>query len=779
MMHACTLGEAMSVLGFTWPPIEFLDSLTERWNADEEEALEEREALHDMDYLQASLGIGLTPQERVIQERAAKVAAQEAAENAEREQADALAQHAATRCEPASSQEGEVDSPSPAHKRHKPATTSPAKQNIPRSPEALREAVVDEAAVGQMMDLDADVTLLPHVGVQERAAEVEVSKAVIAQAAAENGDIAAARVKAEEVARHKQLTAQVNIGTEGGGDEINLEEPTPTPPVVSSQPAPLQNIPRPQAQPEMSRLELEILYKTSRFKPLYWHHQPDEEGWFLTMEVINTKPIRLDATVQKGTGKGCAHSLGARWSQVFLRWCYTDAEGQIQYCLKDDQTLLDPIILKCPDLVYHGALDQLLSIQTFGKDYLPSKNEMAHTLYSDSKRVKFHPPRNRAPMEWSTTDTKTTTNTSIPVRMWDLTKYCLIGQPLEGPYPKQFKEYCAEKDQELIELQNRLLAQSTSFEYMLENHADLWLPKPLDAVTNWVAMEESTIHEIVARWSAVDIVNDEEEPHLKGKKKGDLSVTKVVYDAVVKALPPKRKLVAAMGSLLTSKAFELPMVPLNITKKAEPKVIVKPPAPSDPVVQPSRETRGRKPAKVTPPAPPPPPATRNRGAGPKPKAQPPQEEPPKSKATKNTAANSRNNCPPLGGQPTRQDEMPEHLKHFNTQQPNASNTTNSTSPQHSHPGSSVSALSSQDSEAITELNQQLKEMSSKLGAEMEMLRKQNDELRMALAKEKCENAEKGARIEEIRNNAAEKDRMYQQWNNMCANMLGTIESIKK
>jgi regulator of replication initiation timing len=123
--------------------------------------------------------------------------------------------------------------------------------------------------------------------------------------------------------------------------------------------------------------------------------------------------------------------------------------------------------------------------------------------------------------------------------------------------------------------------------------------------------------------------------------------------------------------------------------------------------------------------------------------------------------------------------MPEHLKHFNTQQPNASNTTNSTSPQHSHPGSSASALSSQDSEAITELNQQLKEMSSKLGAEMEMLRKQNDELRMALAKEKCENAEKGARIEEIRNNAAEKDRMYQQWNNMCANMLGTIESIKK
>jgi hypothetical protein len=56
-MHACTLGEAMSVLGFTWPPIEFLDSLTERWNADEEEALEEREALHDMDHLQASLGI--------------------------------------------------------------------------------------------------------------------------------------------------------------------------------------------------------------------------------------------------------------------------------------------------------------------------------------------------------------------------------------------------------------------------------------------------------------------------------------------------------------------------------------------------------------------------------------------------------------------------------------------------------------------------------------------------------------------------------------------------
>jgi len=140
--------------------------------------------------------------------------------------------------------------------------------------------------------------------------------------------------------------------------------------------------------------------------------------------------------------------------------------------------------LKCPDLVYHGALDQLLSIQTFGKDYLPSKNEMAHTLYSDSKRVKFHPPRNRAPMEWSTTDTKTTTNTSIPVRMWDLTKYCLIGQPLEGPYPKQFKDYCAEKGQELIELHNRLLAQSTSFEYMLENHADSWLPKPLDAVTN-------------------------------------------------------------------------------------------------------------------------------------------------------------------------------------------------------------------------------------------------------------------------------------------------------
>ena len=143
--------------------------------------------------------------------------------------------------------------------------------------------------------------------------------------------------------------------------------------------------------------------------------------------------------------------------------------------------------ITCPDLLFLPDTKQWLSFQVAAHDFVPSKNEMATTLYADSRLVKFDIPRNRAPKTWLTVDTASTASKNIPVRLFEAAEWIKIGSPVQGPYPQAFKTFVAERDAKLVDLQNKCLCEQIKFLWLRQHHHTVFLPKPVKALQTWSA----------------------------------------------------------------------------------------------------------------------------------------------------------------------------------------------------------------------------------------------------------------------------------------------------
>ena len=337
---------------------------------------------------------------------------------------------------------------------------------------------------------------------------------------------------------------------------------------------------------------------------------------------------------------------------------------------------------------------------------------------------------------------------------------------LEGSYPDAFKEFVKDKDRQLMGLQNRLIATSDNLSFL--NELNLLSPTPLDALRYWSSHSGAMLAEVVGRQAAVEILDEEESPHVKGKKSSkDTLVSQQIYDEVIRAMGPKKKLVAGMGSILMGKNFELPLIPLNLKvdkkKTADMAAEAKKPQGRQrgPMAKPAAVETGRV-------------STRGQKV-PKPPAPPAWSQPAKANKSNNTSANGAAKTVQGGSTlPSNSHVVPEHLQHLQQFR----------SPASSRSGVSADSLSSH---AITELGKSVAEaVGSKLdqlssqqteasAAEIAKLQTENEKLREALQKVTCELAAKDATLTEVRRNKEEQSQMHSQWTAMCNSMLGTIE----
>ena len=768
---SCPLGLALSVFGTTWPPIDRYKAIIEAFQAESDAAQEGVAIQEEIDIAQHKLGFGLTPQERAVADKAAAIAKMEQ----ESDEAVSTAQHLADALAAAPSSDevapesehlptmSDDDTPSsPNAKRFKPYE-SPSK---PRSPQALKEAL--EEAKGEtvtMMDIDTtlkDNDMLPSAPVSEAAApadsniiqvEVQLAKAAISKAAKDGGAAAGLQMKKEEVARVEKLQPPAF-------KDVDSDSFTPyvPPDILNAQVN--ESRPGPKSQPAMSKEEMQMLYTQVRHVKLKW--KPDEDGHYRVLEMQDDKPAKLDATVAKGAGKSCQGALGSKHPLGVLRLCYTGHDDQVYY-VED----VEPMILRTPLVFHNKHMNQLVSMQSLSRDFVPSKKAFSVNTYIDSKMVKFAAPRNRAPFEWLSIDTKATLTVTVPVRMWDCDYLIDVLGPLDGQYPKQFVEYVADRDNQLMELQNRLIASGDNFSFLQE--ANMLQPTPCAAFARWNEHNKETLEEVVTRQAALDILNEEERPHMKGRKKEQI-VSKVIFDEILRALPPKRKLVVNMGSILFGRTIELPLVPPTLQcddkpppKEPEKRAQGRQPGPMSqvPVTSTNRKTRAQAAPKVTPPPPPVPPPL------PTPRV-------PKGgfkkQTTKNTPANGAAGAVAGGAPlPWNSHPVPDHLAHLVGDSPG---------------GRSRSSDSSLQSAAITELGNKLE---TKLGSmldskfqnmtlpELEKLRSENAKLLAELYEVKLQLASSSATVKALETAKSEQQQMHQQWTTMCNSMLGTIE----
>ena len=398
----------MSLLGYTWPPI---DTYKERLEMFQNEALRAQEVLSNERQVEAtaeSLGYGMTAYERAVHDRAQEIAAAERRE-LETSSTEQRAAEVAAAAPSAEDMDDSVEAvnvsddegKSTPHAKRQKSYTSPMKV---RSPLALEEAILESnGEVQRMMDIESelpqdtilhsspeadDLNLKPSLP-----EEIQASKDRIFIADFMQGGPAGVEVKKEEIDRLQGLDPQPKVWKSVPQGTVDLT--TPQPESVATAPKP-----KPKAQPEMTREEMEMLYLTVRRKQLLW--KADEDGHFHILEMDDDKPPRLDATVPKGTGKSCQGALGVKHASGVLKLC-ARVDGELQYV-----DGADGIPLFAPCVFHNSKMDSLVSMQSLSRDYVPSKKDFSVTAYVDSKVVKFDKARNRAPKEWLACDTKAT-----------------------------------------------------------------------------------------------------------------------------------------------------------------------------------------------------------------------------------------------------------------------------------------------------------------------------------------------------------------------------------
>ena len=807
--------------GTYWPPKERYSHIIEEIEREYQEHLIDEEAGKEQLLVEKSLGIAPTEAEAAVMERAARLAKEEL-----RQQAQSLLQHTqqleservnvadddadtedqdAMKCTPDSSQASAKSHGTPQSKRQRPMPLSPSQRDLPRQPEVAAE--IQSEDVVEPIDLEAseDALLLATQPpaqptqfaqyVDDNHAKIQDCKAAIFQAQLEGGNEAAVRVKMEKIEQYSQgqISAEQVMAREMSAQQPQQPPAAPHAPVASSSsPAPEQSpsaAANPQKKPPLNVKEMQMLYLKVREQKFQW--TPDEDDHYQVAEVDSGLVVKLDAVVPKGTGKSCGSSLGAKYSCAHIRWCFINSEGEEEYANFDGSEL--DFDLMAPDLVHNSKAGNWMSFVTPSHDFVPSKHEMAVTMYGECKNVKFDAPRNRGAYGWSVVDTVSSTDKLIPIRLYDCDKYIDLKKDIEGPFPQEFKDYCAEKDLELIKLMNDSMLKLSTFITMREHYPTMYLPRPIQKFHEWADNSQDFLMAAIGNMAARDIVKEEEDAVTRNNKKDDKTVPKQMYDQVVKNLPARRTMCERLGrSVFKNDDFNLPMTPLSITirdppahaaqkrkqdqtKKAQGRqhgpMAKKQPAPTS---RTSRQVTAQQEKEK-----------REKEQKEKEKEREKQERIKKNAATaKNSASNAAAGSV-AGGQPMPPNAhtVPSHLRAENLQQLNQQNGQYASSGSHGSPISSLpSGLSSMHSAAITEMQSDLKEMKSEIKAHQDafkdLLKGQTEEHQKHLLDLSQKLAASQATVHELREANASSKSMQKTLENMCNSMLKTMETMQ-
>ena len=696
-----------------------------------------------------------------------------------------------------SSEEGNKSASTPVSKRTKPNPKSPSQRELPRDPAVLEDMMADaNKAAAIQINLEAadeELRLATETPkeptafanfVTESQERVQAAKAAIMQAQFEGGNAAAFEVKKELVERYSEGEHTAN--------QVEAREAAPPAPPAPSPPEPSSSSPKAPSysQVSLSIKEMEMLYLKVRERNFTW--TPDEEGFYQVAEIDSDFICKLDGVVPKGTGKSCGSSIGAKYTCAHIRSCYIDANGDEQYA----NTPEVDFDLMVPDIVWNQIQKTWCCCIAPSHDFVPSKEVMATTLYADSKVVKFAPVRNRGHCEWTVVDTTTSSTKLIPTRLYDCSKYIDFKQSIDGPYPQCLLDYCDEKDKQLMKLINECMLHADSFLTMREHYPTLLLPKPIVAFHQWAEHDTQHIIDAHANMLSRDIVKEEEDAALKNNKSGDVGVPKQVYEAVLKAIIPRRAMAERLGkAAFHLNQFQLPITPLRINVKDPPfQAAQKRKKDAE-----EKRSQGRQPGplKAKPPASTQ--RTSRQQAADEAKKSAEKEAAEKQKAadaaakkhaaaakkhantTANAAAGRVNGGQPM---PSNAHNLPAHLSPLSSA--NVANLPNQyRSPEGlgGSPTSSLpSAISSQASAAITEMHSSLKEMREEMKAQREeftaLLKEQSEGSHARIVDLSKQLAASQATVVELREANASSKSMQKTLENMCNSMLKTMENMQ-
>ena len=297
-----------------------------------------------------------------------------------------------------------------------------------------------------------------------------------------------------------------------------------------------------------------------------------------------------------------------------------------------------------------------------------------------------------------------------------------------------------------------------------------------------------------ANMASRDIVKEEEDAALRNNKPGDLSVPKQVYDAVVKAIIPRRAMAERLGcAAFKIDVFQLPVTPLKIFPKDPPAQAKR----KKELEAAAKRPQGRQPGAMKKQAPTPTQRTSRQKAADEAKAKADKEKKiAADKALKEAAAaekkanaaaaknqnSSRNAAAGVvdGGQPMPQNphSLPAHLHSLHGNQYGSPNSSNASS-------NLYGSLTSAQSEAITELNRNVMDLRSKMGAQEEEYKERIKTLEALNAKQSSEMstvcsqlAASQATVQELRTQHATAVSMQNTFERMCNNMLKTMETMQ-
>ena len=340
-----------------------------------------------------------------------------------------------------------------------------------------------------------------------------------------------------------------------------------------------------------------------------------------------------------------------------------------------------------------------------------------------------------------------------------------------------------------------------TFLTMREHYPTLYLPDPLIKFHEWTDNSEEFLMDVFANMAARDIVREEEDAVTRNNKSDDKTVPKALYDQVVKNLPPRRAMCERLGcAVFKVQSFNLPVTPFAITIKDPPAQ-----AAQKRKQEQVKKAQGRQHGPMSKKEAPPTSRTSRQASQQQAKEKREKEEreraaeqekadkleqkkknEQKKNAAKNTASNAAAGSV-AGGQPMPADShpLPAHLRDL----PSAMHVDNAGSasatfysPSGSPAGSAFSGSSSQQSAAITEMHASMNEMKAEMSAHREefktMLKTQHEEYQKQLLDLSSQLAASQATVAELRLANASKESTSKTLENMCNNMMKTMETMQ-
>ena len=638
-------------------------------------------------------------------------------------------------------------------------------QHAPRSPSCMQDlldGLDEELEMEGVEGLDLGKEGVQYLASDEVMEAIDDGEAVIVE---EKHDLAAKAAFEAKQAEIKRVKEEVAAAPEAAGADI------------------LKKRVQEQLDEPLSRPFMEELYKlTLGWKDIIWVAQPGELYW----EPAPSKDsyLRTDVSTRKGVGKSCAHSLGVRHSDLKLHAYRAGGRG-----LEPERVPEEDVLLSCCDLLKHSITGKLGCLQTESADFVTSRKEISDDWYGDCKLAQFQvmitastqKPRADGKHAWNFLTSAATEGKPMPFRLKDccaVRKYSdaaleVWKLPDLTDFQKgQLVKFVQGHDKELYKLQASAIRTQDSFAYVRGWH-NLFKGDPVGDMWSWRDREINSKTAIIADQTAHDCLQDLQEPFMKPK--GDGTVTKAIWDGIVKALGPKRQMANRVATAQMGFELNLPQKQISLKLKEKPSRKRMPTGRSR--QQREEEEEEEELAKEAPNL-----GGRRAGALQRKKAAP------TDRTTRNTASATAAGTVQGAAPLPAHSELPEHLRDVAATVPQvrlrvASPTSSSSSSLPSHPASVVSDLSHCVTELRADINS-LKQVALDRKAEeaakkaastdLQVLKKELDAKEQVITELRVQLGSKTTEAAGLEKQLEQAQKEEKKWENMCTNMLGTI-----